>query len=224
MHKSIFLALLVVSRVMLAACPNPDALTLFRERIAFERTWAESAFKGKNRIQVNVWSTGQVTGFYIQDPTGPHYDAGMQERYVFAGKDGIRDGSGCDLAKNWPDCLTQIAGASDAPLAACQLTIDLRTIPAWRPSPNGPEKKRATEEMRREIEARYPDANEIVARDFNLLDHQITFYAKTPDHDYYQGFSFYADREPHCEGWHLFGMAPLSGIRKWIFARPYRLK
>ena len=65
---------------------------------------------------------------------------------------------------------------------------------------------------------------EIVVRNFNLKDNQITMYLKMPDGDYYQGCDFDAIRKPHCDGWHLFGNAPNSGIRKWIFERPYRLK
>jgi len=47
---------------------------------------------------------------------------------------------------------------------------------------------------------------------------------KMPDGDYFQGCGFHAMREPHCEGWHLFGQVPVSSIRKWIFEKPYRLK
>jgi hypothetical protein len=49
-------------------------------------------------------------------------------------------------------------------------------------------------------------------------------YLKKPDGAEYHGCGFHAMREPHCAGWHLFGMSPLSAIRKWVFDRPYRLK
>jgi hypothetical protein len=224
MRKLIAVVLLFVFRVAFAACPDPEALKLFRERIAFERTGAEPSYKVLNVMHLNVWSSGRATGFYIRDPMGGNFSPRIRDTYVFVGNDGLRAGGTCDIAKNWTDCLRKFAGAGDAPATTCQITIDLHSIPAWRPSPNNEVKKQAADQMRREIEAWYPNATEIVARDFNLLDHAITFYAKTPDGDYCQGVSYYADKVPHCEGWHLFGMAPLSSVRKWIFARPYRLK
>jgi hypothetical protein len=47
--------------------------------------------------------------------------------YVFVGKDGPRGGGSCDIAQNWPDCLTEFADAGDAPATTCQTTIDLGT-------------------------------------------------------------------------------------------------
>jgi hypothetical protein len=131
--------------------------------------------------------------------------------------------------KNWRAYVEESAGieyANNASniLRSCATTIDMRSIPAWQPSPDGPPKRRVADELRREIEAQWPRAQEIVIRDFNIQDPQITLYVKMPDGDYFQGCGFRATRVPLCEGWHLFGQAPVSSIRKRIFDRPYRLK
>jgi hypothetical protein len=86
----------------------------------------------------------------------------------------------------------------------------------WKPSPNDQRKKRIADELRKQIEAHFQasEAQAIVIRDFKLMDNQITIYVKMPDGDYFQGCGFYANREPHCEGRHLFGQAPVSSIRK----------
>jgi hypothetical protein len=96
------------------------------------------------------------------------------------------------------------------------MNLDTRSIPRWEPSPNSQTKHQIGGELRREIEQKWQGVSEIVIRDFNLKDNQITMYLKMPDGDYYQGCAFRATREPHCERWHLFGMAPVSSIRKWI--------
>jgi hypothetical protein len=114
--------------------------------------------------------------------------------------------------------------AAGSTVRTCVATIDIRAIPAWKPSPDSPEKQRVAGELRTEIEARWTGVQQIVIRDFDLRDPQITMYLKMPDGDYFQGCGFYARRKPHCEGWHLFGQAPLSSIRRWIFDKPYRLK
>jgi hypothetical protein len=67
-------------------------------------------------------------------------------------------------------------------------------------------------------------SGEIVVRDFNLKDNQLTIYMQNGDGEEFHGCGFRAMTTPHCEGWHLFGQAPISGIRKWIFAKPYELK
>jgi hypothetical protein len=85
-------------------------------------------------------------------------------------------------------------------------------------------KRRLADELRAEIETKWQGVQEIVIRDFNLKDNQITMYLKMPDGDYFQGCGFRAMREPHCEGWHLFGQVPVSSLRKWVFEKPYRLK
>lgn len=132
----------------------------------------------------------------------------------------------CPAEQNWKNCVEKNAGpdALNYLPRTCAITLDLGTIPAWRPSPNDAEKRRVADELRGEIEAKWPGVQRIVIRDFNLKDNQITMYLKMPDGDYYQGCGFSARSEPHCEGWHLFGMVPNSSIRRWIFEKPYRLK
>jgi hypothetical protein len=109
-------------------------------------------------------------------------------------------------------------------VTTCAANIDTRAIPAWEPSPNDQNKRKIAAELRVEIEAHWRGAQEIVIRDFNLRDNQITMYLKMPDGDYYRGCGFHATQDPHCEGEHGFGMASVAKIREWIFARPYRLK
>ena len=67
-----------------------------------------------------------------------------------------------------------------------------RALRSWKPSPNDQAKQRVADELRHEIEAKWPGAQEIVIRDFNLKDNQITTYLKMPDGDYYQGCGFHA--------------------------------
>ncbi len=117
------------------ACPDPAALQLFKERIAFERTWAEPSFKGMSLMHLNVWSSGQATGFYIRDPLGGNYSPRIRDTYVFVGNDGLRAGGACDLAENWTDCLRKFAAVGDARATTCRTAIDLRSIPTWKPSP-----------------------------------------------------------------------------------------
>ena len=94
----------------------------------------------------------------------------------------------------------------------------------WKPSPNSPEKRRVAGELRSEIEANWGRMQRIVVRDFDLRDPELTMYLKSADGTWFQGCGFYSRRQPHCEGWHLFGQAPLSSLRRWVFAKPYRLK
>ncbi len=211
--------------ILTGACPDATALRSFKHQIAYERTLGSTPFVGLPLIHTHVWVRGPITGFYVRDEIKYFNDPSIRMTYFF-GRDGLQGGGSCTVGKDWGRCMEDFAPTENKsdPIATCTTNIDLRTIPAWRPSPNDQKKKKIADELRREIEARYQDADEIVIRDFNLLDNQITMYVKTPDGDYFQGCGFNANKEPHCEGWHLFGQAPLSRIRKWIFAKPYRLK
>jgi hypothetical protein len=206
-----------------ATCPDETALDLFKYQIAFEKTSESYDLMGLPLIHTNVWIRGPITGFYIREQL-MQYTPTANITYLF-GADGPYGGGSCPVTKNWRTCIEDFAGAEHDtdPIRTCTTTINLRAIPAWRPSPNSQKKKQMADELRREIEAKWGVASEIVIRDFNLKDNQITIFLKMPDSVYYHGCGFYATREPHCQ-WHLFGQAPLSSIRKWIFERPYRLK
>lgn len=209
------------------ACPAPDALAHLRHQIAYQRTEELDALRGLEIIHLNIWSRGHLTGFYIQDRLGASFIPGARMTFIF-GQDGLQGGGTCPAEKNWRECLEEFAGneVTTGPVTTCETTIDLRSIPAWEPSPNDQKKQRIAAELRKVIEAHFEGAQvqAIVVRDFNLMDNQITMYVKMPDGDYFQGCGFYANSQPHCDDWHLFGQAPLSSIQKWIFARPYRLK
>lgn len=208
-----------------AICPNAAAVDFFKHQIAYQRTEESDSLKGLRLIHTDVWVRGSITGFYIREELKEFNNPNLRGTYLF-GKDGLQGGGTCNVGEDWRQCIEKFTYGENAsePVATCNTTIDLRRIPAWTPSPDDQKKKRIANEIRKEIEARYENAQEIVIRDFNLMDNQITMYVKMPDGDYFQGCGFYANKEPHCEGWHLFGQAPLSAIRKWIFARPYRLK
>ena len=111
-------------------------------------------------------------------------------------------------------------------MSTCSITLDLSTIPAWKPSPNDATKRRIVGELRSEIEAEWPRVQEIVLRDFNLNDNLIVMYLKMPGGDSYKSCGFHAMSEPHCGSWASFGASPIStdNDRKWIFDLPYRLK
>lgn len=200
------------------------ALEMFKHQIAFERTEESYVFRGLRELHIDVWQRGPLTAFYVREKLSGA-DPGLRTSYLF-GKDGLRGGGTCPAEKNWRECVQGFAHlqyATDV-VGTCEITLDTNTIPAWMPSPNDASKRRIANELRNEIEPKWPGVLEIVVRDFNLKDNQITMYLKMPDGDYYQGCDFDAMSEPHCGGWHLFGNAPNSSIRKWIFERPYRLK
>jgi len=206
-------------------CPDKTALGFFKHQIAYERTENSDPLRGLPLIHTDVWIRGPITGFYIHEQLREFNNPTLRMTYLFD-DDGLQGGGTCPVVKNWRECIEEFAGAEHAsdPITTCKTTIDLRAIPLWRPSPEDQKKKQVAVKLRHEIEARFPGAKEIVVRDFNLKDNQITMYVKMPDGDYFQGCGFHATREPHCVSWHLFGQAPLSSIRKWILERPYRLK
>jgi hypothetical protein len=206
------------------ACPDPAALDLFKYRLAFERTEETAPLKGLTVIHTDVWERGPVTGFYIREPL-PDYLTSVRMAYLSA-EDGMSGGGTCPAEQNWAACVEKFTYGKGAgsTVRTCVATIDIRAIPAWKPSPDSPEKRRVAGELRTEIEAEWSGVQQIVIRDFDLRDPEITMYLKMPDGDYFQGCGFHSGREPHCEGWHLFGQAPLSSIRRWIFDKPYRLK
>jgi hypothetical protein len=207
-----------------ASCPDPVAIELFKHQIAYERTEERYPLKGLQEIHADVWERGHVTAFYVREQLKDAVPT-VRMVYTIANKE-VRGDYTCPAERNWKECIERSEGveaANNIP-RTCMATIDVRAIPAWKPSPNDATKRLVAETLRREIEARWPGAQEIVIRDFNLRDNQITMYLKMPDGDYFQGCGFHASGEPHCEGWHLFGQAPLPSVRRWIFEEPYRLK
>lgn len=206
------------------SCPDPNTMEFFKHQIAYERTEELDPLKGLPLIHVDVWMRGPLTGFYIRDQLKTFIPT-VRMTYLF-GPDGLQGGGTCRVEKNWRECIEGFAGIQHATnvVRTCTTSIDMQTIPAWRPSPDDQRKRQIADELRSEIEAKWPGVQEIVIRDFNLKDNQIMTYLKMPDGDYYQGCGFHAMREPHCGSWHLFGTVPNSTIRKQIFKLPYRLK
>ena len=205
-------------------CPNPVALDFFEHQIAYQRTEELDPFKGLQELHADVWERGPLTGFYVREKLN-EFVPGVRMTYLF-GEDGLRGGGTCPVEGNWRECIEKLAGVEYPTnvVGTCTTTLDMRTMPAWKPSPNNQAKRRIADELRNEIEAKWQGVQEIVIRDFNLKDNQITMYLKMPDGDYYQGCGFHAMREPHCEGWHLFGQGSVASLRKWIFQKPYQLK
>lgn len=205
-------------------CADPGALKGFTHQIAYARTEDLFPFEGLATTHVRVWKHDGITGFYVQDRL-KDFTPAVRLAYVFEGG-GLRGGGTCPVQKDWRECLRSFVKSEDVSGAAdvCEISIDVRSIPAWQPSPDSEAKRRVASELRSEIEGRWPGARKIVIRDFNLEDNQLTMYVKTADGDVYQGCGFDSAKAPHCEGWHLFGQAPVSQIRKWILERPYRLK
>jgi hypothetical protein len=205
-------------------CPDPTTLDLFKYEITFERTEEAPTLKGLSVIHADVWERGSITAFDIREPLRD-FATPTRMSYLFD-EDGMNGGGSCPAEQNWAECVEKFTYGDGAGsmVRTCVVTIDIRAIPAWKPSPDSPEKRRVAGELRSEIEAKWRGVQQIVIRDFDLRDPQITMYLKMPDGDYFQGCGFHAGREPHCTGWHLFGQAPLSSIRRWIFEKPYRLK
>jgi hypothetical protein len=207
-----------------AKCPNPVAFDSFKHQIAYQRTEELDPFKGMAELHADVWQRGPLTAFYVRDKLNG-FVASVRMADLF-GKGGLQGGGTCPVEKNWRECVEGFAGMEYANnvLKTCTITLDMSTIPPWKPSPNDQTKRRIADELRNEIEAKWRGVQEIVIRDFNLEDNQVTMYVKMPDGDYYQGCGFRAMSTPHCESWHLFGTSPASSVRKRIFDRPYRLK
>ncbi len=213
-----------VDRATQDACPNSMALGMLKHRIAYQRTEEYDPLRGLSVIHLDVWMRGPLTGFYILEPMSGAVPT-IRDTYLIDEKDGLQGGGSCPLDKSWRSCIEGFADtiATGVEARTCSTTIDLRRIPPWEPSPNDKQKRRIARELRHEIEDRWGEAERIVVRDFNLKDNQLTIYLRTKDGDQYHGCAFHALRTPHCDGWHLFGQAPISSIRKWIFARPYEL-
>ena len=207
-----------------ARCPNPVALDFLKHQIAYQRTEELDPFRGLPELHADVWQRGPLTAFYVSEKLNDFVPT-VRMAYLF-GKGGPQGGGTCPVERNWRQCVEEFGGLEYANnlVGTCTMTLDMSTIPAWKPSPNDQAKRRIADELRNEIEAKWPGVQEIVIRDFNLKDSQITMYLKMPDGDYYQGCGFHAMSTPHCEGWHLFGTSPVSSVRKRIFDRPYRLK
>jgi hypothetical protein len=203
-------------------CPNQQVLSVFKHQLAYEKTQESYELEGLSVIHMNVWLTDSVSAFYIRDRL-KGFIPGERMTYVFS--DGLIGGGTCPVAQDWKECLQRFVDVATPPRTSqiCSITIDTRRIPPWTPSPNDEVKKQIAEELKQEIETSFEGAEEIVIRDFNLLDPQITAYIKMPDGDYFQGCGFHSTSKPHCV-WHLFGQAPISQIRSRIVARPYRLK
>lgn len=205
-------------------CPNPTAVDFLRHEIAYERTEETNPLERMSLFRTHIWERGPLTVFYLDEALRTFVPS-IRLAYV-VGADGARGSATCPADQNWQRCAETIVGLEAANNLArtCTAILDLRSIPRWEPSRDDKTKRRVADELRIEIETKWQGAEQIVIRDFNLNDRQITMYLKMPDRDYFQGCGFHAARQPHCESWHLFGQAPLSGIRKWIFEKPYRLK
>jgi len=210
-----------------AGCPNQEAMDLFKHQIAFQRdTWEAGAdpLRSVAEIHADVWQRGKLTGFYVRDKL-PNFSTNVRDTYLF-GTQGLQGGGTCPAEEVWQNCVEKFAGTeyANARVVTCKTTINVRIIPAWKPSPNSEEKRRLAEALRKEIEADWKGVSEIVVQDFNFKDPTIMMYLKMPDGDYYEGCDLHASTVPHCDSWHMFGMAPISSLRKAIFRRPYRLK
>ena len=205
-------------------CPNPRAIGLLKQQIAYVATEELNPFKGLSALHIDVWQRGPLTAFYIHDKLA-EFDPSVRMAYIF-GKTGLESGGTCSSGDDWRKCVDGFVngGYINYVTGTCNITLDANSIPAWKPSPNNEIKRRVAQELRSEIEVQWEGVQEIVVRDFNLNDNQIIMYLKMPDREYYQGCSFHAMNQPHCDGWHLFGQAPISSIRKRVFEKPYRLK
>lgn len=209
------------------SCPEPTALDLFKYQIVFEKTGGTGTLNGLEVIHADVWERGVSTAFYVRERL-PEFTTNVRMAYLFD-KDGMEGGGTCPAQQNWMECAEKadrLAGMESvgSTIRTCTATIDLRALPAWEPTPDSLVKRRLADHLRSEIEAKWAGVQEIVIKDFNLNDPQISIYLKMPDGEYFQGCALHALREPHCDGWHLFGQAPVESIRKSIFEKPYRLK
>src|SRR5579862_597505 len=147
---------LFVAPLLAGDCPDQGALTFLKYQIAYEGTLQAPALRGLQVVHMDVWSRGPITGFYIHDQLRDNWSPDIRLTYVF-GKDGLQGGGSCRVEKDWRECLEEFAQGEPTagPVTTCKATIDLRSIPAWQPSPNDQKKRRIADELRREIEARF---------------------------------------------------------------------
>ena len=196
------------------------ARIFFKNQIAYQRTQELDPLKGIYELHADVWQRGSLNGFYVRNKLN-EFAPNVRMTYLF-GKSGPTGGGTCPIEKDWREC---IAGFADREYAnfvvgTCSITLDMSTIPVWKPTPNDEAKRRIAGELRDEIEVKWPSVQQIVVRDFNLSDNLIVMYLKMPCGDYYESCGFRAMSEPHCEGWALFGASPVSNVRKRIFDLP----
>jgi hypothetical protein len=207
-------------------CPNLEALDIFKYRLAYDKRNGLHPVWPLKKLNINIWQCGPSTGFYATNKA--MNSNSLRMTYIFDLKNGQTAGGTCPAEQNWIECIenwaSYIGKYSTWPIITCTTTIDLRTLPVWKPSPNDQIKKRVAEELRQEIEARWHGIQEIVLQDFNLRDPGITAYLKMPDGDYFSSFSFNANLKPHLSDESGFGMTPREIIRKEIFSLPYKLK
>ncbi len=178
---------------------------------------------------------------YLRQNTVPrYYDPMLRPVWIFdASAEVSGPGANCPLDPSWIDCAVYLGKHANEPLPVvqgneelhypaagghapvCEFTLD---VPKWEPSPDSPEKRTVASELLSEFKSfGYGDAREIVIRDFNLGDPEITAYITEADGTHqFQGCGFTRNHTPHCS-WHMFGQAPISSLRKQVMSRPYRL-
>lgn len=205
-------------------CPDPIALDFFKHQIAYQKTEAFNPLKGLPVLHVDVWQRGALTAFYVREKLNGFIPS-VRMAYLFT-QDGLNGGGTCPAEKHWKECVERFAGLEFANYSTqtCALTVEVQAMAAWAPSPDDPVKRRLAAEIRKEVESKWQGVQEIVIRDFNLKDPQLTIYLRMQDGDYIQGCDFHPGSEPHCVRWHSFGQTPTSSIQEWIFEKPYRLK
>ena len=119
-------------------------------------------------IHADAWMRGGTTGFYVRERMRGELPT-IRDAYIFD-EDGRGGPNSCPIEQDWRTCIQGVAkpGRADEGVSRCTARIDLRRIPAWRPSPDSVEKRRVAREVRREIEAAWGEADRIVVRDSNL--------------------------------------------------------
>lgn len=122
---------------------------------------------------------------------------------------------------NFSDSMVPQCGAKAPERPPCNLTLEFGP---WKPSPDGPEKRKVAREILEELRAYgHTDSKEVYVRDFNVHDPDIWFYIVKPQGEStFEGCDFELDRSRHC-WWHLFGQSPAESLKRVIMSRPYRL-
>ena len=180
-------------------CPDAYALDFVKHQIAYENTEQLHPFRDLPSIHVDVWTRGAVTVFYIRDYVKGAVPPNQRLLYMFDSNG--RNEPGVCLPDEAEDvCLDKVINLGNADKApTCTATIDLRSIPPWKPSANDAAKRQIARELRAEIETLYPISKEILIRDFNV---------KRP-----------ADHLPHQSGTRLFPRLQFSGKRENLIAK-----
>jgi uncharacterized protein (DUF736 family) len=211
-------------------CVDSAIVDLLKHDIAYYRHFSKGGpFSQIKNVRLMAWARDELTAFYLLDHL-PHDDPSFRV-VLWYQDDELVNSSGCTTNQTWQACIEgsptlQAYRDSQGRARTCRIDVNVAAIPPWKPSPDNATKRRIAREIAAEVERAWGPSGEIVARDFNLRDPDIMIYMRASDGSdgYTHCGGFRAWKTPHCLGWPGFGQASPEGLKREIFAHPYKLK